>query len=762
MAEEQPITKAIHNVLSRYSAARPRDFNQNHPAAIALQDLVRRLRASPSLSPARPTLQVVASGETTWKQIPSIDFRDTAGTTSAQNELCVMLLFCADRSGVYLTLGQLSAGKKQQPTRATARKGRRIPETQPPVPGLVERGFHADGKLDLGAGTIGGPARQTATLYYKLFSTSTLPRDDELLSDLDALLEARRRRVGGPASSSLSARRTWIFQNDPALRDLEGLLHKLEKVTWLVQEHADIIHAGDPVYLWQPGADGGLLAKGDIVTEPEDIEEMREEKVFSRAPERSDGKRRRVRIDVTTVFTPAITAANLRAVPELSKLAILEQLTVTNFLVSAAAEATALDALAEGLEQAQMRVDRVPELIRAIDRRGFFFEPWQVATYVTALRTKPFVILAGVSGTGKSRLPALVSELTGGEKKLLPVRPDWTDSSDVLGYLDLQGEFRPGALLEFAKKAADLPTRYHVCIIDEMNLSRVEQYLAEVLSHIEDRTSVGGTGFASGPLLTQSLKGADRPWMDQGLPGNLAIVGTVNMDESAHGFSRKVIDRAFTLEISDIDLTRWEASEVSETTRDAARRLPLWSASAWQPRAIRLGALDPSPAERKIIKRVITVLTRLNGFLVRAQLQAGYRTRDEICLFMIHAEDSRSSFVTRKTDRAASVPVDPLDIALQMKILPRIAGGSSAVGDLILELLGWACGEAPYREAKDAEPLMSAWKHARRPASLADTGYLRNAGRPASLADNYYPRTAARLALMWERLQLEGYTSFWS
>ena len=79
--------------------------------------------------------------------------------------------------------------------------------------------------------------------------------------------------------------------------------------------------------------------------------------------------------------------------------------------------------------------EAVDSVISYVRQRGFTYEPWHIAEYVTAVRTKPFVILAGVTGTGKSRLPALVAEATGSKSVLIPVRPDWTDSSDVLGYM---------------------------------------------------------------------------------------------------------------------------------------------------------------------------------------------------------------------------------------------------------------------------------------------------------------------------------------
>ena len=185
--------------------------------------------------------------------------------------------------------------------------------------------------------------------------------------------------------------------------------------------------------------------------------------------------------------------------------------------------------------------EAVDQLIRAIERERYVFEPWQIAAYVAALRTKPLVILAGVTGTGKSTLPRLVAEATGGAAELVPVRPDWTDSSDVLGYTDLHGTFRPGVVLELARRAMHSSTTHLTCVLDEMNLARVEQYLAEILSRIEDRRPSPTGGFQTIPLLASNVGEAD--WGQVFLPFNFALVGTVNMDESAHGFSRKVLDR---------------------------------------------------------------------------------------------------------------------------------------------------------------------------------------------------------------------------
>ncbi len=378
----------------------------------------------------------------------------------------------------------------------------------------------------------------------------------------------------------------------------------------------------------------------------------------------------------------------------------------------------------------------VSSLIEHIASQGYIFEPWQIATYVTALRTKPFVILAGVSGTGKSKLPALISEASGGNCHLIPVRPDWTDSSDVLGYCDLQGQFKPGAMLSIVREAANNPDSHFVCIMDEMNLARVEHYFAEVLSQVENRQADGTGKFFSGPLICQDLREEDEEWGQQVLPPNLAIVGTVNMDESAYGFSRKVLDRAFTLELSEIHLESWG------TKIDKTPDINVWPVKLWFPRAINLNGLqDISVEDKQEIDEVITVLTEVNTILIQAQLQVGYRVRDEVALFVLHAEEIIDSFVTTN-----KMQVNPLDLALQMKILPRIIGGSIPIRKVVLQLLGWAVKGSKNISEEDAQIIIEDWD---------------KKGRLTFLEKARYPRTAARLCLMWERLINEGFTSFW-
>ena len=371
----------------------------------------------------------------------------------------------------------------------------------------------------------------------------------------------------------------------------------------------------------------------------------------------------------------------------------------------------------------------VERLVAAVEARGFVFEPFEIAAYVAALRTRPMALLAGVTGVGKSRLPALVAELTGGVSTLVAVRPDWTDPAEALGYTDLTGRFRPGAVLRAARAAADDPGRQHVAILDEMNLGRPEHYLAEVLSRVEARAP-GPLGPESPPLLGEALAPPDATWQAVRLPPNLSLVGTVNVDEGGHPLSRRVLDRAFTLELGARTLGAWESS------LDEAPDPSPWPAAAWRPRALRLATLgELAEDERRAVAASVAAVAEADAILAPAGLGAGFRTRDEVALFVLHAGDAPDSLRMREGDA-----VDPLDLALRLRLVPRLDGARAAAREAVRALLAWAAGRA----AADA---------------LAD--WARD-GRPDALADGRFPRTAARLARIAEAADEDGVASFWA
>jgi hypothetical protein len=190
------------------------------------------------------------------------------------------------------------------------------------------------------------------------------------------------------------------------------------------------------------------------------------------------------------------------------------------------------------------------------------------------------------------------------------------------------------------------------------------------------------------------------------------------------------------MELSEVDLARWRSGGAQ------VRAISTWPVSSWNPINIQLSELtDPTGAQLSEIERAISALQAVNLLLAPAQLQVGYRTRNEVAFYLLHAQQISTAFI----DRAGN-SVDPLDLALQMKILPRIIGSGDAIRRCVLGLLGWATSGIPLQAEDEASSLVEPWEAA---------------GRPSSLTDGKYPRLAAKLCLMWQRFAADGYTSYW-
>ena len=197
--------------------------------------------------------------------------------------------------------------------------------------------------------------------------------------------------------------------------------------------------------------------------------------------------------------------------------------------------------------------DDIKRINNYITFNGFTYENGLIENFYLSLKSKPFVILAGTSGTGKTRLVKLFAEAVGatsenGRYKMVPVRPDWSDSSDLFGHVDLNGKFVPGAIIDFVKKAElDSNYPYFLCL-DEMNLARVEYYLSDILSVIETRDFKDGR-IQSSPLIDHTYYGADTAAAGRygtvPLPENLYIIGTMNTADKSIGGIDYAIRRRF-------------------------------------------------------------------------------------------------------------------------------------------------------------------------------------------------------------------------
>jgi energy-coupling factor transporter ATP-binding protein EcfA2 len=346
------------------------------------------------------------------------------------------------------------------------------------------------------------------------------------------------------------------------------------------------------------------------------------------------------------------------------------------------------------------------EIENFIRSRGFNFGTKTLRAFFAALRAKPFVILAGNSGTGKSRLARLFAEAVGanvgnGRFQMVPVRPDWNDSSDLLGYFDLNGDFRPGHLVATLLRARAQRDKPFFLCLDEMNLARVEHYFSDFLSIIESRRRENGA-VVTDPVLGEEhirrmkreslpgdvakiLEDMQRGSISIGFPPNLFVVGTVNMDETTQPFSRKVLDRANTLEFNEIDLEEGLNEDRPETPIPA---LDLSSAFL----ASELTSLNDLPTEhRDTAEKIASFLQSLNGSLALAGFEVGYRVRDEAIAFTVYALEAGMSREEAEEN-----------IVLQ-KVLPRVQGSSPRIETALISLMKRLAGdeEVPDKEATD-------------------------------------------------------------
>ena len=349
--------------------------------------------------------------------------------------------------------------------------------------------------------------------------------------------------------------------------------------------------------------------------------------------------------------------------------------------------------------------------------------------YLTAIRTKSFMLLAGISGTGKSRIVRKLAQATVTEElqkaegykgtdfandrwtlhspanfELIQVKPNWHNSMDVIGYLSNIPSphyvFTP--FIEFIVKAWQHPKVPFFLCLDEMNLAPVEEYFAEFLSAIESR-SFEGEEYLTDPIIkpfnsfgtTKDENGVDisigdmmidtlfpkvkasntnsellkikEHFQTKGLtlPKNLIVIGTVNMDETTFSFSRKVLDRAMSVEMNEVNYD----SFLTDTTDDDLKAI-VKALEENDDADLNELLVDRHIEAREIIdelgedaKFTIDYLKRINALLEGTPFKLGYRAANEALIYL------QASKEFSQTDRTAA-----LDNFTLMKILSRIEG----------------------------------------------------------------------------------------
>lgn len=330
--------------------------------------------------------------------------------------------------------------------------------------------------------------------------------------------------------------------------------------------------------------------------------------------------------------------------------------------------------------------------------------------FITAIKSKPFLLLAGISGTGKSRIVRELAFMTcpkelqdedgttPGNYCMIEVKPNWHDSTELLGYYSSfnGGGYRFTKFDRFVVKAwlnPDVP--FFVCL-DEMNLAPVEQYFAEFLSVLETRSRDSEGNVVTGALVDKQyfkddtkmkedlgLDGAD-DWtikvrsdlVNKGLtlPPNLIIIGTVNMDDTTYQFSRKVIDRAMTIEMNGGELSQMFGNSNSLKYRSDEDVVKLGMFKAPYINADEV--IERYQSQAQIIKEKLPEkLEAVNTALKDTPFQISYRVLNELVIYLGTLMDEATAKGETIDDDALPALIDQaMDQITLMKILPRIEG----------------------------------------------------------------------------------------
>lgn len=392
-----------------------------------------------------------------------------------------------------------------------------------------------------------------------------------------------------------------------------------------------------------------------------------------------------------------------------------------------------------------------------VSRAGFRFPTEMLTNYLLSLKTKPFVILTGLSGTGKTKLAQLVARyFAGGEQAderrwaFVPVRPDWMDNKGLLGFHNVITERYEGArLLRLLLRAQDDLASPYFAILDEMNLSKVEYYFSDFLSCLESclgaeeepekvdlHNCVRKEGEESLHVLDSEGNRLLVPRQLR-IPRNVYFTGTVNVDETTYMFSPKVLDRANTIEFSFVDLTGAGDDKTQFRLDDTCDfQLDTWelaSQAHWEDLQDRYSGISDR-------------IQRIHELLQGTGHHFGYRVAFEMAAYILNA--ARYVGDTEETLKTA------LDLQISQKVLPKFHGTVNQIELPLARLLRYCIDGTTMLTSRDTSEIVPD-----RNAVRLDCNRLwcevEEGWKAAQL-----PRSAAKVQKMLDRLKTEGFASF--
>ena len=359
-------------------------------------------------------------------------------------------------------------------------------------------------------------------------------------------------------------------------------------------------------------------------------------------------------------------------------------------------------------------------IVQFINASGGMCNQDEVADLFLSIKSGSMPLVTGVAGLGKAAFIRGFAQAVGandqnGRFKMIPVRPSWQNADGLLGYADADGHFIPGAMIDFVAAAVENPDKPYFLLLDEMCAAPIEKYFSEILSIMNTRRAAGGK-LVTDPILSEELLARDDEarayYGDLYLPQNLIIVGTISSDSGVDGITPRLIEQAAVIEMTSPDLTL--TAEPPEAFQPIALKSTFFERD--------ITSLAQIQNHRKTITDMVTLLNVINEILKRAQAQIGFRVRDEICFFLYY-----------NAEYGLMVPEKAIDTTIMQKMLPRIAGTTAEIEQVLIELFKICAG------TQDDNMIY----------------------QPISTEEGLFPVSAAKLSEMAGYLQTDGQASFW-
>ena len=332
-----------------------------------------------------------------------------------------------------------------------------------------------------------------------------------------------------------------------------------------------------------------------------------------------------------------------------------------------------------------------------LNQKGFYFKDKEIEAFIDSILTKPFVILTGNSGSGKTKLAKLFANWLNLEDEnapsrysIVPVGADWTDNRNVIGFVNhLKTEdssdngrpvFQGTPILDLILKARKDPLRPYFLVLDEMNLSHVERYFSDFLSAMESQEYI--PVHEENTKLQTSSGFEVPPYVPY--PQNLYVIGTVNIDETTYMFSPKVLDRANVLEfrLQEEDLNNYfQQPQKGTSTADEDEKPPFAMPQSFQDLSMQAREIGPETLQDPPdIEKIHETLKNLFSVLKKSGFEFAYRTVDEVLRY------ARVSYAILPEDQEWDW-YKIMDMQILQKILPKLHGSRRRLETTLIALI---------------------------------------------------------------------------